>query len=141
MVFKNRRPVKALNKNQARLMKRAAEERQANSAGNLAERYPSVKQLDIQMEFVSREGDILGSSRRTIQPHQLINFMADCPGRCGNGRMDMGGVITQMITNRQASRDTKGLCREILLAGSTDTCNCELTAKITIQYEPLAEPQ
>lgn len=136
MAFKKRRPVKTISKNQARITRRATEERLANRAGSLLTRFPFVERLDIQMEFASSRGELLGSEHRTFQSNDLLNFSVDCPGRCGNGRMDMETVLTQIFNNRQTSRDVSGRCRETLFAGSDETCNVEIKCKIMTQYAP-----
>ena len=120
-------------------MRWEGQERQYQSAGQLGERFPSVIRLDLEMEFVSPQGHSLSSEHRSFQPNDTVDFSADCVGRCGNGRMDMESVVIQMINNRQTNRDTKGMCREILISGTSDTCNCELRCKISAEYRPLEE--
>jgi hypothetical protein len=136
MPIRKRRPTKHLNKNDERLKRRDAQEYVMRSAGSLQTRFPTVSHLDIQMDFVSVQGHVLNSERRTFQPDSTLKFTADCPGRCGNGTMDMESVVNQMITSRQTSRSTNGFCRQTLYPGSSETCNCELRCKITAEYFP-----
>src|ERR1044071_9333696 len=136
MPIKKRRPVKHLNKNEERLKRRDAQDFQSRNAGTLGSRFPTVSRLDIQMEFTSTQGHVLGSEIRNFRPDSRLMLSADCPGRCGNGRMDVESVVSQMINNRQTARDTKGLCKQTLFAGSSETCNCELKCKITAEYFP-----
>lgn len=138
MPIRKRRPVKHLNKNEARLLRRAAQERQVTSAGSLLSRFPAVSHLEIQMEFVTHQGHLIGSEQRIFEGDDSLNFSVDCPGRCGKGRMDMEAIVKQMIQDQQNSRTSKGICKETLFTSSSETCNCELRCVITAQYVPVA---
>ncbi len=134
MPIKKRRPQKSINKNFEKQMRREHQERQMRDAGSLNTRFPSVKRLSIQMEFISAEGHTLSSDRRDFEGNDMLDFSAPCQGRCGNGQMDVAGSVSQTIENHQRSRAIEGICREIIFAGSADTCNCKLRCELAVEY-------
>jgi len=136
MPFKKRRPMKSISKNQVRLNRREAEERMANSAGSLLTRFPFVKNLEIQLDFTGTRGELLDSEHRIFQAGDLLNFSVNCPGRCGNGRIEMETVVLQMFQNHENSRDISGRCRELLYPGSSETCGVEIRGTMVAQYAP-----
>src|SRR5206468_856123 len=120
MPFKKRRIQKSHNKNLKKVMRGQSE------AVILGTRYANVQRLDIQLDFISPEGVLLSSENRSFTPNDPMDLTADCPGRCGNGRMDLEGKINQIINSGQVSCDTQGLCQEIIYADMKEVCGTQL---------------
>lgn len=139
MPIKKRRPVKHLNKNDEGLRRRAEEQHRLQSVGTLRSRFPSVISLEVQIEILSRERHVLSSETRRFQGDDILSFKLDCVGRCGNGTMDMEGLIVQMVNNKQTTRQSKAYCKQKLFIESNEECGCEYNCHIAIQYFPPSE--
>lgn len=134
MPIKKRRPTKYISKNEEGLRRREAQALNHQKQGTLQSRFPMISQLRIQMDFFNREQHLLGSETRHFEANDIVAFTIDCLGRCGNGRLDVSGVVAQMANNRQSSRESKGFCPELLYPGSNDTCGCELRCKLEADF-------
>jgi hypothetical protein len=134
MPIKKRRVPKSPNKNIIGIMRRQGQENQARGAGVLGARYGGVDQLQIQMQFVSREGHILGEEDRVFGANDTVNFTAHCPGRCGNGKTFLDEKINRLTGSHQTSSETMDVCKEMIHHGANEVCGCELRCKITVSY-------
>jgi hypothetical protein len=116
------------------MQRQALDNHTRSGNGRLGLMYPPVSTLNIRMEFVSPEGHSLSSEDRQFSPSDLVDFSAPCQGRCGNGRMDLEGKISQIVNAGQTTCETRGVCQELLYAGANDVCGCELRCVIKVAY-------
>jgi hypothetical protein len=135
MPIKKRRVKKSPNKNFQGIMRRQSQEENRHSGGgNLAVRYPNITQLDIRMDFISPEGATLNSEHRVFNATDNVKLSAPCPGRCGNGKVNLDEKISRIINENRTMLETKDICQELIHFGANDTCGCQLHCKITVAY-------
>lgn len=138
--FRKRRGPSGPSKNEQKVMRAAAAERQARSGGTLAERFPTVKRLVVKLELLSPQKQALSEETRSFEAKDICKLAVPCPGRCGNGSFDLAGKIEAVVLAEQPVSEASGLCKKPLYAGAADVCGCELRCKIEIVYLPKPEP-
>lgn len=130
MNFKKKRRQKTINKNDEKVRRlQAIQDRPAMSV-----LYSEVERLSVQMDFYSPQGHLLLQQTREFNPSDTIDFAAPCPGRCGDGRMDLEGKLVSMIQRHETSSQSRAQCGQTFTAGSSDLCGCELRCNIDISY-------
>ncbi|MBV9080587.1 MAG: hypothetical protein JO102_05650, partial [Elusimicrobia bacterium] len=82
--FRKRRRTKQLSKNEEKV-------RRGNAMRGfpLSQEYPQVATLEVDLSFVSRDGVLLSEETRTFTGDDPVDLSASCPGRCGEGQMDL----------------------------------------------------
>ncbi len=96
--------------------------------------FPSVAELVVDLEFISPDGHILSTETRTFSPDDALDLSAPCPGRCGNGTMDLAGKVDNVVRNNLPQSEGSARCPMALFAGSTDTCGTQLHCRISVSY-------
>lgn len=133
MQYRKRRPQRTLNKNQQKVFRgqEAGRERPPLSAS-----YPNVERLMVDLVFTNPQGDVLAERRNEWGPSDPVDFAAPCPGRCGDGRMDLEGKIQETVRRLSADAEGRGKCNRPIYAGAAEVCGCELRARIRVSYKP-----
>jgi hypothetical protein len=125
--FKRRKP-KTVNKNQE---KAARNRREAGRP--LSSLYPNVQRLVLDLSFVSPQGDLISEDQIQAGPSDVVDLAAPCPGRCGDGSMDLQGKVDEIVRRHETSSESRGRCARPAF-GSGDPCGTELRARIDITY-------
>lgn len=133
MAYFRRRKPKTINKNQEKSA------RNRNQAGRqLSLVHPNVQRLTLDLEFVSPQGDLISSDQIDVGPSDIVDLSAPCPGRCGDGTMDLMGKVDDVVRRHETNSESRGRCQRPAF-GTGDPCGTELKARIEIAYEPSAE--
>lgn len=90
----------------------------------------------MELRFFNKEGNPLGEKMVAAGPSDPVELEVACSGLCGDGRMNLVGKIEEMVRNRTSSAQAAGRCPQKLFAGSSESCNHELRARIEITYQP-----
>src|SRR5208282_4952869 len=122
--YKKRRTGGGPSKNERKVMREKDLESRIRSAGTLGSRFPSVEHLTVWLEFVSPQGQALGSEVRDFRDSDPCNFSAACPGQCGVGSFNLEAKIEKVIVGREARSEGSGKCQEPLYAGAASLCGC-----------------
>src|SRR5690348_12319019 len=128
MNFKKRRHQKTINKNDQKVRRAQAE----RDKPPLSAVYPGVEHLAVRLDFYSPEGSILLKQDREFSPDDIVDLSAPCPGRCGDGRMDLEGKLAELIRRREVSSENRAQCRRPIYADAAEICGCELRCSINI---------
>lgn len=135
--FKKRKRNAGPNKNEAKVSRGKEIESLGMSGNSLASRYPTVLRLSIKLNFLSRQGHVLGEDTRAFGPQDSCDFSAPCPGSCGVGDFNLAAKIASVVANRQPVFESKGVCQQRLFAGSNDVCGCQLSCRGEVSYAPI----
>lgn len=123
------------NKNEKKVLRGQKTERLARSVGLIKERFPSIKSLSVQLEFITPQRDIYERQSRLFGPDDVCDFSAACPGRCGGqGTFDVAAKVRTLVETRQTHTEGTGICREPLYAGSSDVCGFQLHCRVEAVY-------
>lgn len=93
-----------------------------------------MERLTVALRFLTPQGAILGEKSFNLGPDGQVDFHVECPGPCGDGQMDLGGKIADVIGRGETQSEGRGQCAQILYAGSPDTCGCQLHCQIQVTY-------
>lgn len=130
MAYFKKRKKKGPNKNQERVARGNVDRNRAP----LGTVYPQVAELVVDLEFVSQEGHVLENETRNFGPDDPLDLTLDCPGRCGNGTMDLAGKVENVVRNLQTEAEGRATCPMLVFAGSSETCGTQLVANIGVKY-------
>lgn len=136
--FKKRRTRQGPNKNEQKVLRAKSEELRAKSGGVVGARFPAVKQLRVQLEFLDARQQVLDEKTLDLGPSDATAFMAPCPGRCGRGSFDFSSRIAEAVDRRLPAAELSEACREPLFAGSPEACGCQARCRVEIEYRPSA---
>jgi hypothetical protein len=126
--FHKRRRPKQLSKNEEKV-------RRGNARGlPLSQSFPQVEQLDVELSFASRDGVLLSEEHRTFTGDDPIDLSASCPGRCGEGKMDLEGKVRDVTSRREERSESRAVCPLPIYGGSSEPCACELRCRIEVRY-------
>ena len=130
-MYRKRRIQPSPNKNLAKV-RRAENQRNRQQ---LSDVYPNVERLSVNLRFVSPQGHILADTRRQFGPSDVLDLEAPCPGRCGDGRMDLDGKIDSAIQQHATSSEGRGRCnRPVYMGSASEECGTELQCRIEVSY-------
>lgn len=128
MAYFKRRKAKTVNKNQEKSLRNRRQAGQPLSA-----LYPNVQSLSLDLAFVSPQGDLISEDQIQAGPSDIVDLSAPCPGRCGDGTMDLAGKVGDIVRRHETSSESSGRCARPAF-GSGDPCGTELRARIEIAY-------
>jgi hypothetical protein len=137
--FRKRRPNRGLNKNQEKVQRAEDARNREHSMGTLETKFPSVKRLKFQLQFLSAQNQVLEEHALERGPGESFECKMGCPGRCGAGTFDFSGVIAQAIESRQPLCESIIPCQEPTYAGSRELCGCQAKYRLEIDYHPAPE--
>src|SRR5437016_4645303 len=90
--YRKRRISKSLNKNELRSLRNKPQDERS-----LQSHFPTVDKITIDLEFLSREGHILLNERREFDADAPFDLVTPCPGRCGDGTMDLKSKVESAV--------------------------------------------
>jgi hypothetical protein len=138
--FFKRRARASPNKNEEKVQRSREAASQANFAGVLGQRFPTVERLSVQLEFVNPQSHSVEHQTRLFSASDSCDFKVPCPGRCGQGSYDLAGKIQAVVDAHESSSEGNGICQEPLYAGSPEVCGYQLKCKIEVRYLPQPAP-
>ena len=134
--FRKRRPKPSPNKNEEKVRRAVAQKRLDSLIGTLAEHYPTVTRLALDVKFLSPQSLILDQQVLDFSPNSDCRFTFPCAGRCGKGAFDLTAIITQVVNSKKKLDESSRKCEERIYVGSSEACGCEMQYKINITYAP-----
>ena len=109
------------------------------SAKTMAEKYPNVEQITVNMNFKDQDGFKAPEERTiTFLSDSRAHFDLDCPYReCIGGGFNLTDIISRMISVGQSELADKLNCQgwQDLERLNKYHCLLELQFKITVQYK------
>lgn len=122
------------SKNEEKLRRAAAAQAEERAAGTLAERFPSVRSIVLNLSVATPQGVTLAESTETYGPDDFFQFEADCPGSCGSGNFDFGPMLADALQNGRTSGTASIVCAEQSYGGGPGgTCACVARCDFTVQ--------
>lgn len=137
--FRKRRRSVGPNKNQEKVIRSREEEGRAQRAGTLRSRYPGVEKLVVHLEFVSPQQHVLSQEERVFGQNDTLDLDVPCPGRCGEGTLDLESHVEKVLTERQPRSQSSGRCQHPIYMNANEECGTELRCRVEVQYAPDAE--
>ncbi|MBI4425050.1 MAG: hypothetical protein HY554_15060 [Elusimicrobia bacterium] len=135
--FKKRRPKGGPSKNEEKVTRSREAAARERSMSRLADRFPQVERLSVQLDLVSPQNHPLAERQtRVFRPEDACDFSVPCPGRCGHGSFDLAAKLESVVETRQPLSESSGTCQEPLYAGSPDVCGVRLNCRIEVAYAP-----
>src|SRR5688500_13175931 len=95
---KKRRAKPGPSKNELKVMRGRQD---AAGGASLGQMLPSVRSLTVSLQFLTPQGHLLDESSETLKKDDEVEFVVDCPGRCGAGKFDFSQMIERAATERQ----------------------------------------
>ncbi|MFA6002815.1 MAG: hypothetical protein WC881_01975 [Elusimicrobiota bacterium] len=138
--YRKRRKNQGPNKNEEKVQRAADARNRDNSSGSLGTRFPTVKKLKIQLQFLSAQSQVLDEKTLDLGPSDNCKFDVPCPGRCGAGVFDLYTAVLQAVRNRQPLAENSAPCAEPSYPGSREACGCKVTCRMELEYNPEAAP-
>lgn len=128
---KKRRAKPGPSKNELKVMRGRQEEMGGRSLGQIL---PSVRSLTVTLTFATPQGHLLDESTETLKKDDEVEFVVDCPGRCGAGKFDFSQMIERAATERQSQLEVTAVCSQPLFAGSADACGTSLKCRLGLDF-------
>ena len=138
--FKKRRKNQGPNKNEEKVQRAADARSRETSGGALGTRYPSVQRIKITLCFLTAQQQLLEEKVMDLKSSDACRFDIPCPGRCGTGRFDFSAAFANAVARRQTTAESGAPCREPVFAGSSETCGCQVSCRMEIDYAPERAP-
>lgn len=129
--FKKRRKA-GPSKNELKLARARQAEASERAAGVVRSNFPSVQKLDIELTFLSEQGQVLEQQKISLGPDDPCVFEADCPGMCGSGSFDFSTKVEQTVLAHSEHSEGAALCPILLPSGKQ--CACQAKAVVDIRY-------
>ncbi len=127
MPYKKKRITKNPNKNQER------SQRGQISDLPLKNYFPEIERLVLDLRFSNKQGHVLQDDHLEYGPGDPVNFMAACPGGCGDGETNLQSKIDSIVRQRLPNGRGQARCAQPLYSAA-DLCGCEIDCKISVAY-------
>lgn len=134
-----RKPKKPRKRPDIAQQQRQVRHRTKISTPTLAEEFPEVEELIIEMNFMEDGREYPRLQRKaTITPNQHAYFEEECPlfPKCVGGGFVLRMAILELLSQRRKEDTGKLVCRgRRNIEGSIHTCLLELQYRITAHYK------
>jgi hypothetical protein len=124
------------NKNQQKVQRGREAQAEAQAAGTLSSRFPSIRNIKVHITLISTQGVVLNEIETPIGPNDPFLVSADCPGRCGSGLFDFTLPISQLLSQQQDHGLSESACAEPLYGGGADSCACVAKCEFQAEFIP-----
>lgn len=128
---KKRRAKPGPSKNELKVMRGRQEEMGGRNLGSIL---PSVRSLTVSLTFATPQGALLDESSETLKRDDEVEFVVDCPGRCGAGKFDFSQMIERAAMEHQSQLEVSAACSQPLFAGSADVCGTTLKCRLGLEF-------
>lgn len=128
---KKRRAKPGPSKNELKVMRGRQE---ASGGASLGQMLPTVRSLTVSLQFLTPQGHLLDESSETLKKDDEVEFVVDCPGRCGAGKFDFSQMIERAATERQPTLEVTVACSQPIYAGATETCGTSLRCRLGLEF-------
>lgn len=129
--FRKKKRKPGPSKNELKVMRGKQEAAGGRSLGSLL---PQVRSLTVSLQFLSPQGHLLDESSETLKKEDEVEFVVDCPGRCGAGTFDFSQMIERAATEHQSQLEVSAVCAQPLFAGSVEKCGCTLRCRLGLDF-------
>jgi len=131
---KRRRPGNQPNKNELKVSRRQIEEQERAQAGTLQERYPNVRQLELEWRMETPWGAILENTKRQIGPTEPLLLDAHCLGGCPDGIFPLKNAVERILQATQEAHEGMGICQSSSARDPDLPCNTKLFYRVAVTY-------
>ena len=131
---KRRRMGRQPSKNELKVSRRQQEEQQKVLAGTLAERFPRVQELELELRMETPWGATLENSKRKIGLTESLHLDATCLGGCPDGIFPLRSAIEKILQAEQESHQGMGICQSTSARDPELPCNTKLMYSVTVRY-------
>ncbi len=132
--YRKRRPAQGPNKNELKVSRNETQEQQKARAGTLRERFPRVRQLDVDIRMETIAGAILEKNVRSIGLDDTLLLDVPCQGGCGNWEFLLKDAIEALLEAGLENRDGLALCQASSYNDPKIPCGTKLYYRIQAQY-------
>jgi len=131
---KRRRPGNQPNKNELKVSRRQIEEQERAQAGTLQERYPNVRQLELEWRMETPWGAILENTKRQIGPTEPLLLDAACLGGCPDGVFPLKSAVERILQATQEAHEGMGICQSSSARDPDLPCGTKLFYRVAVTY-------
>jgi len=131
---KRRRPGHQPSKNELKVSRRQNEEQERAQAGTLLERYPAVRQLELEWRMETPWGAILENTKRLIGPTEPLLLDAACLGGCPDGIFPLKSAVERILLAAQETHEGMGICQSSSARDPDLPCNTKLFYRVAVTY-------
>jgi len=132
--YRRQRNKQGPNKNQLKVIRNEQEAQQKASAGTLRERFPQVRQVELDLRMETSNGAILEEVKRTIGPDETLLLDVPCQGGCGNGLFLLREAVENLLQTQQENRDGMAICQAVSYSDPKLPCGTKLYYRIRVSY-------
>jgi hypothetical protein len=131
---RRRNPGHQPSKNELKVSRRQREEQQKVQAGTLAERFPSVQELELELRMETPWGATLEHSKRKIGLTDSLHLDATCLGGCPDGVFPVRAALEKILEASQEAHQGMGICQSSNARDPELPCNTKLMYSVTVRY-------
>ncbi|MBI3882611.1 MAG: hypothetical protein HY301_21435 [Verrucomicrobia bacterium] len=123
----------------ARVEHRQQEAERSRASASLAEKFPQLKSLTVELSYFSPDGGSRGSQiKYTVNPaHAKSVFRFDCQNHeCVRGDFDLSMALAQAVAARRGTATGEVCCQGWLSKTTIDSVHCRnlLRYKLSLEY-------
>jgi hypothetical protein len=130
MPYKKRRILKSPNKNEEKIRRNNRAD-----AAPLSAFFPQVERLAVNVQFTSKQGQLLKDDHLEYGSGDPITFLTECPGGCADGQMDFRSKIESAVNQGNQRGEGRAQCASALYSG--DPCGCDIKVQFTLAYKEI----
>ena len=116
------------------MSRRQHEEQQKALAGILAERFPRVQELELELRMETPWGAVLEHSKRKIGLTESLHLDATCLGGCSDGVFPLRNAVEKILQADQESHEGMGICQAASARDPELPCNTKLIYRMNVRY-------
>jgi len=120
------------SKNEEKVQRARVAEAQAEAAGTLSSRFPTLRALRLRLAFKGAQGQLLHEKEISLRPGDALRIGADCPGACGSGTFDFSPAVSEALGRGQDSGVAELSCAQQIY-GNPNACGCQGRCEFTAE--------
>jgi hypothetical protein len=132
--YRKRRPAQGPNKNELKASRLESQEQQQVRAGNLRERFPTVRRLKLDLRMETTSGATLEQVTREIKLDEPFLLNVTCQGGCGNGEFLLTDAIVSVLEAAMENKQGMGICQAASYQDPKVPCGTKLYYKVDVEY-------
>jgi hypothetical protein len=131
---KRRRAGQPQNKNELKVSRSEAAERDVLHAGTLRSRFPRIQELRVEFRLVTASDAVLNESRRNIDLDEPFLLNVTCEGACSKGVFLLTDAVDAMLKEGREELDGMALCQAVSYMDPRLPCGTKLYYHVAATY-------
>jgi hypothetical protein len=131
---RRRNPGHQPSKNELKVSRRQREELQIAQAGTLAERFPQVQEMELELRMETPWGATLEHSKKKIGLTDSLHLDATCLGGCPDGVFPVRSAIERILQEAKETHEGMGICQSSSARDPDLPCSTKLIYRVSVRY-------